>query len=265
MNRNLYELIGVAQYASQEQIESACLQMGEKFRPDKNGLDDVSRAVFAELEKAFAVLSDPVARRAYDAQLLSEGDANQKWDRVEPPGRKPSWLLGVLWTSRSLKSKVLIVLAAIMLLGAIQRIGDTPPERPLPRANIPEAPKQPTVNRVPPQPGSGRVLTNIEASEFSYHAERVADQRPITDLQYRDSLVQSAQITLGIVVKVIDSVPKGLAEQTNCKNRFSETLLTARYIRNFYDTYQRIEVNKSPREVEMAILNALQTSVGCNI
>ena len=272
MKDSYYELIGVARDATQENIEAACLHLGEKFRPDRQNTDEATLEAFGEIERAYAVLSDPIARRAYDARLdtkastkFSSGNAD-----VTRPTRSDLW--DFVWHSRSLAVKIAIVLIAVGMLGFFLPPTVVQPERTKDIAQLKAPPQQMAEKRAPLPPvvnrptiGSGYILNANEADLFSTHVGRVADQRPISDLLYRDSLIQSAQITLAIVVKIIDTSPVKAEAKDDCKERFAETLLRSPYIKNFYDTYQRRQGTQSTRDVEAAILEALRSSVGCNI
>src|SRR5450759_4430058 len=68
-NQTLYESINVNSAASQAEIEKACLQMGEKYRPDKHLGDSNAALIFTGFEEAYATLTDPVKLAAYDAEL----------------------------------------------------------------------------------------------------------------------------------------------------------------------------------------------------
>jgi curved DNA-binding protein CbpA len=61
-NQTLYDLIGVSADASQAEIENACLQLGEKCQPGKNSGDLRAALMFAQIEKAYQTLADPVKR-----------------------------------------------------------------------------------------------------------------------------------------------------------------------------------------------------------
>lgn len=71
MSRDYYELIGVARNATQEEILAACLQLGDKYRPDRNPEDTQTAVTFALLNNAFEVLGDPEKRAAYDVALAA--------------------------------------------------------------------------------------------------------------------------------------------------------------------------------------------------
>lgn len=59
-----YELLGVADGADDEQIRQAWKRLAARWHPDRAGPD--ATFIFQRLSIAYAVLSDPVARAAYD-------------------------------------------------------------------------------------------------------------------------------------------------------------------------------------------------------
>ncbi len=70
-----YELLGVPPSATPEQIAEAYFERSRLFHPDLRHREDLAQfekeltAVFGRLKTAFAVLSDPQQRAAYDASL----------------------------------------------------------------------------------------------------------------------------------------------------------------------------------------------------
>ena len=64
-----YDLIRVRPDASQDEIEKACLSLGELYRPDRNPGDAYCAAKFSALETAYLVLCNPVTREAHDRHL----------------------------------------------------------------------------------------------------------------------------------------------------------------------------------------------------
>jgi DnaJ-class molecular chaperone len=66
--RTLYQVIGVDPAASGEAIRKAYRARAQTLHPDASSHPDAP-ALFGELSSAYAVLSDPVKRRAYDASL----------------------------------------------------------------------------------------------------------------------------------------------------------------------------------------------------
>lgn len=63
--RDYYEVLGVQRSASGEEIKSAFRQMARKYHPDVNKEPDAEER-FKEFNEAYAVLSDPEKRAAFD-------------------------------------------------------------------------------------------------------------------------------------------------------------------------------------------------------
>lgn len=80
MAKNYYIIIGVSPNASQEEIKSAYRRRVKEFHPDHYG-DDCEP--FLAIQEAYAVLGDPVRRRAYD-ELIQRRPFPSK-----PAGIKP--------------------------------------------------------------------------------------------------------------------------------------------------------------------------------
>ncbi|MSP22612.1 MAG: molecular chaperone DnaJ [Dehalococcoidia bacterium] len=62
---DLYELLGVARDASQEEVKRAFRKLAMQYHPDRNHADD-AEARFKEINAAYEVLSDPDKRANYD-------------------------------------------------------------------------------------------------------------------------------------------------------------------------------------------------------
>ncbi len=65
MTRDYYEVLGVPRNASQEEIKRAFRRLARQYHPDVNKSPDAEER-FKEINEAYAVLSDPEKRAAYD-------------------------------------------------------------------------------------------------------------------------------------------------------------------------------------------------------
>ncbi|MDI6712461.1 MAG: DnaJ domain-containing protein [Anaerosomatales bacterium] len=72
--RDYYRILQVARDAEPEVIEKAYKVLARKRHPDASSGDRSAHEAMVELNEAYAVLSDPAKRAAYDASL-SAGDA----------------------------------------------------------------------------------------------------------------------------------------------------------------------------------------------
>lgn len=66
---SLYESIGVPVDATTEEIKAACMRLGAAYRPDRAHIDKHAAENFRDIERAYAVLTDPVKRGLYDKEL----------------------------------------------------------------------------------------------------------------------------------------------------------------------------------------------------
>lgn len=83
--RDLYQLLGVARDASQQEIALAWRRRARDEHPDARCGDDGAPARFRALAEAWAVLGDPGRRAAYDRGL----DPGQQPGRVRITVRRP--------------------------------------------------------------------------------------------------------------------------------------------------------------------------------
>ncbi len=66
--RDPYEVLGVSKTASAEEIKAAYRRLAKKWHPDSNPGDATAAERFKELSAAYALLSDPARRAAFDAE-----------------------------------------------------------------------------------------------------------------------------------------------------------------------------------------------------
>ena len=65
----LYEVLEVSPRASTEVIRAAYRCLAQHHHPDKNPGDEIANERLAQINHAYAILSDPVKRRSYDRRL----------------------------------------------------------------------------------------------------------------------------------------------------------------------------------------------------
>jgi molecular chaperone DnaJ len=64
--RDYYEVLGVAQGATADEVKKAYRKLAVQFHPDKNPGDKKAEERFKELSEAYEILSDPQKRQMYD-------------------------------------------------------------------------------------------------------------------------------------------------------------------------------------------------------
>lgn len=64
--RDYYEILGVSQSSSEEEIKRAYKKLALRYHPDRNPDDQEAEEKFKEASEAFQVLSDPEKRHIYD-------------------------------------------------------------------------------------------------------------------------------------------------------------------------------------------------------
>src|SRR5262249_6588946 len=69
----LYETLGVAKNASQDEIKKAYRKLARQYHPDTNPGDAAAEAKFKEVQGAYDVLSDPEKREQYDRIGSTDG------------------------------------------------------------------------------------------------------------------------------------------------------------------------------------------------
>jgi DnaJ-class molecular chaperone len=81
-----YETLQVSRSAEPEVIDKAYRALSLKYHPDRVAAGERTAATdrFQEIAEAYSVLSDPVARAAYDRTLPDEG--SRAWERFMDDG-----------------------------------------------------------------------------------------------------------------------------------------------------------------------------------
>ena len=72
-NKNYYEILGVSQSASSDEIKSAYRKLAKQYHPDFHPGDKAAAEKFKEINEANAVLSDDQKRKQYDYELAHPG------------------------------------------------------------------------------------------------------------------------------------------------------------------------------------------------
>src|SRR5919198_1932878 len=65
--KSLYDVLGVAKNASQDEIKKAYRKLAREYHPDRNPGDKSAEEKFKEIQGAYDVLSDIEKRKQYDA------------------------------------------------------------------------------------------------------------------------------------------------------------------------------------------------------
>src|SRR3989442_2538621 len=84
---SFYDELEVSPKASPETIRAAYRSLIQRYHPDRHAGSRESALRTLRLNEAYAVLSDPVKRAAYDAKLFAEQEQRLSREREDAQGR----------------------------------------------------------------------------------------------------------------------------------------------------------------------------------
>jgi len=71
--KNYYEILGVSESATPDDIKKAYRKLAQKYHPDKNQNDSAAEKKFKEINEAHQILSDDAKRSDYDSSQQGTG------------------------------------------------------------------------------------------------------------------------------------------------------------------------------------------------
>ncbi len=77
VEKNYYAILGVSPFATPDEVKQAYHRLARRYHPDSREVDTPT-SLFHQIQEAYAVLSDPSSRRAYDRQRdeLGKGEGS---------------------------------------------------------------------------------------------------------------------------------------------------------------------------------------------
>jgi curved DNA-binding protein CbpA len=89
-DRTHYEVLGVPENATQDQIRSAYRKLVLQYHPDRSGTKSTTD-IFVEIVEAYSVLSNPTRRANYDAILRVRREQRESARRSSAQPQPPRW------------------------------------------------------------------------------------------------------------------------------------------------------------------------------
>jgi len=88
--RTYYEILGLPQTATAEEIKRRYRELARKFHPDVAQDKSFGHRAFVQITEAYKTLSDPLLRREYDRKLRAQGAARPRAGAASPAESAPS-------------------------------------------------------------------------------------------------------------------------------------------------------------------------------
>jgi len=85
---NYYDILGVSEHASDEEIKKAYRTKALRYHPDKNPGNSSAEEMFKNINEAYSVLSDPRKRMEYDASFYNR-EAAPAYESADSAYRDP--------------------------------------------------------------------------------------------------------------------------------------------------------------------------------
>ena len=88
--KNYYEVLGVAECATESEIKSAYRKLAKQYHPDTHPGNMECEKKFREINEAYDTLSDSAKRKHYDEEHIGKGVNNSSKDKKEEFRKKQS-------------------------------------------------------------------------------------------------------------------------------------------------------------------------------
>ncbi|MFN0292838.1 J domain-containing protein [Pedobacter helvus] len=83
MTGNYYDILGISQTATSDEVKKAYRKLSLKFHPDKNEGDEYFSQMFKQINIAYNVLIDTEKRKDYDFQLRGQSELKSNAERLK--------------------------------------------------------------------------------------------------------------------------------------------------------------------------------------
>lgn len=76
--KDYYEILGVSETSSKDDIKKAFRSLAKKYHPDRNGNDENAIKKFQEVNEAYEVLSNEDSKKSYDEKKANFKNAHKR-------------------------------------------------------------------------------------------------------------------------------------------------------------------------------------------